>query len=50
MFGFDVFIMDGLAHNLDEPGKMAKFHQHWNSKGGLKAFQQHLATELGKIS
>ena len=31
MFGFDVFIMDGLAHNLDTPGKMAKFHEHWSS-------------------
>ncbi len=50
MFGFDVFIMDGFAHNLDEPGKMPKFHQHWNSKGGLVAFQKHLATELDKIS
>lgn len=49
MFGFDVFIMDGLAHNLDAPGKMAKFHEHWSSKGGLEAFQNHLTTELAKI-
>ncbi len=50
IFGFDVFIMDGSAHNLDEPGKMSKFHQYWNDKGGLVAFQKHLATELDKIS
>ena len=50
MFGFDVFIMDGFAHNLDEPGRMPKFHQHWNDRGGLEGFQKHLATELDKIS
>jgi hypothetical protein len=50
MFGFDVFIMDGLAHNLDTPGRMPKFHQHWSSQGGLAAFQRHLATELNQIS
>jgi hypothetical protein len=48
MFGFGVFIMDGLAHNLDEPGKMAKFHEHWDIKGGLEAFRKHLAIELTK--
>jgi len=50
MFGFDVFIMDGFAHNLDEPGRMLKFHQHWNERGGLEGFQKHLATELDKIA
>lgn len=50
MFGFDVFIMDGLAHNLDAPGKMAKFHEHWSSKGGLEAFQKQLVTQLTQIS
>lgn len=50
LFGFDVFIMDGLAHNLDTPGMMSKFHEHWSSKGGLKAFQNHLVLELAKIS
>ncbi len=50
MFGFNVFIRNGLARNLDTPGKMSRFHQHWSSKGGLEAFQRHLATELAKIS
>jgi hypothetical protein len=49
MFGFNVFIMHGLARNLDTPGIMPKFHEHWSSKGGLAAFQNHLATELAKI-
>jgi hypothetical protein len=47
IFGFDVFIMDGLAHSLEEPGKMSKFHERWEK---LEDFQQHLATELAKIS
>lgn len=50
MFGFDIFIMDGLAHSLDTPSAMSKFHHHWSGKGGLVAFQKHLATELDKIS
>jgi hypothetical protein len=50
MFGFNVSIWNGLARNLDTPGKMSKFHQHWSSKGGLAAFQKHLVTELAKIS
>ena len=50
MFGFNVFIMDGLARNLDTPGTMPKFHEHWSSRGGLAAFQNHLATELAKIT
>lgn len=50
MFGFDVFIMDGLAHNLDTPDKMSKFHEHWSSRGGLAAFQNHLVTKLANIS
>lgn len=50
MFGFNVSIWNGLARNLDTPGKMSKFHQHWSSKGGLAAFQKHLITELAKIS
>lgn len=50
MFGFNVFIMDGLAHNLDTPGQMPKFHENWDGKGGLEAFQRHLSKELAKIS
>jgi len=50
IFGFDVFIMDGLAHHLDTPGQMSKFHEHWSSQGGLEAFQKHLAEQLTKIS
>jgi hypothetical protein len=50
MFGFNVSIWNGLARNLETPGRMSKFHQYWSSKGGLTAFQRHLATELAKIS
>jgi hypothetical protein len=50
LFGFHVFIMDGLAHNLDAPSEMSKFHEHWSSKGGLSAFQNHLVTKLAEIS
>ena len=46
MFGFDVFIMDGLAHNLDAPGEMPKFHERWDQEGGLIAFKEHLVTKL----
>lgn len=49
MFGFNIFIMDGLAHNLEAPGEMWKFHERWDKEGGLEAFQAHLARELEKI-
>lgn len=52
MFGFEVSksIWDGKAHNLDTPGQMSKFHEHWSSKGGLIAFQNHLDIKLAEIS
>ena len=50
MFGFDVFIMNGKAHSLDEPGRMSEFHKHWSEKGGLVAFQKHLVRKLAQIS
>jgi hypothetical protein len=50
IFGFEIFIMNGLVHNLEVPGKMAHFHERWDSQGGLTAFQQYLAGELAKIS
>lgn len=51
MFGFKVAIYKGLAYSLLEtPDKMPKFHEHWGSRGGLEAFQNHLATELATIS
>jgi len=50
MFGFKVSIWNGLARNLDTSGVRSKFHEHWSSKGGLKAFHKHLSRELAIIN
>ncbi|MBW4428633.1 MAG: hypothetical protein KME50_30450 [Nostoc desertorum CM1-VF14] len=41
---------DGAAHNLAEKNKMHQFHQYWDEKSGLKAFQKQLDNLLTEIS
>lgn len=49
IFGLDYVVGDGQAHSLTYPKKMSKFHKHWDSLGGLSAFQKNLDTVLTKI-
>jgi hypothetical protein len=49
VFGFDYLVGDGKAHSLASANKMHQFHQHWDHKGGLSAFQKHLDKILSEI-
>lgn len=53
-FGFDYVVGDGIVHDVATDGKidgkMPKFHQYWDEKGGLEAFQKHIDRLLTKIS
>jgi hypothetical protein len=49
IFGFDYLVGDGKAHSLASVNKMHQFHQHWDHKGGLSAFQKHLDKILSEI-
>lgn len=49
-FGFSNVVGDGAAHDLAAENKMQQFHQHWDEKGGLEAFQHHVKNLLLEIS
>lgn len=49
-FGFDYVVGDGAAHDLSADGRMHQFHQHWDEKGGLEAFQEHVANTIETAS
>jgi hypothetical protein len=44
LFGYDsnYIVGDGNAHSLDDNSKMPKFHEIWDPKGGLPAFQERV--------
>ncbi len=48
-FGYDYVVGDGQAHSLTSAHLMPLFHQHWDSLGGLSAFQKHLDGMFTKI-
>lgn len=49
-FGFDYVVGDGAAHDLSAANRMQQFHQYWDAKGGLEAFQHHIENLLLEIS
>lgn len=49
-FGFSYVVADGAAHDLASENKMQQFHQYWDEKGGLEAFQHHVKKILLEIS
>lgn len=42
-FGSDYVVGDGAAHDLAAENQMQQFHQYWDARGGLTAFQDHVA-------
>jgi hypothetical protein len=50
LFGFDYVVGDGQAHSLTSASRMPQFQKHWNSLGGLSAFQKHVDAVFTKIN
>ena len=50
LFGFNYVVGDGAAHDLAAENKMQQFHQYWDDKVGLEAFQHHTENLLLEIS
>ena len=48
-FGFDYVVGDGAAHDLSAEHQMQQFHQHWDSKGGLAVFQNHVGNLISEV-
>jgi hypothetical protein len=49
-FGFDYVVGDGQAHSLTSASRMTQFHKHWDSLGGLSAFQKNVDAVFTKIN
>lgn len=49
-FGFDYVVGDGQAHSLTSASRMPQFQKHWDSLGGLSAFQKHVDVIFTKIT
>ena len=48
-FGFDYVVGDGAAHDLSTENQMQQFHQYWDAKGGLAAFQNHVGNLISEM-
>ncbi|WP_431657890.1 hypothetical protein [Pantanalinema rosaneae] len=49
-FGSDYIVGDGAAHDLAAENQMLQFHQYWDVRGGLVAFQNHVGNLIHEMS
>lgn len=49
-FGFDDLPQDGDVHDLSTEYRMSQFHRYWDEKGGLAAFQKHVANQIAQLA